>query len=106
MKSIKKLMNSMVILGLVTVAGFAVSPIEARAEVDAIYYESEISEEDALKAYEEECARYFAEEAAKYSSSEQSSTPSSSQTSSSTSNSSTASSTPKYTEAEIEAAWV
>ena len=112
----KRLIRSIVIFTFVMVAGVAGYSTEARAEEDGAYFDgyavhvqSNGRSNDELTAdidayYAELAAQYEAEEKASNSSSTSSGTQNSSSSSTKPSTSTTPSA-PKYTEAEIEAAW-
>lgn len=106
----RRLINSMVIFTFVMIAGLAMSTVEARAEEggNAVHIESGLTEEERLSAQDAYLAELAAQDEAMYgpsSNSSSSETQSTSKTNNSSSTSQKASSAPKYTEAEIEAAW-
>lgn len=109
----RRLINSMVIFTFVMIAGLAMSTVEVRAEDndDAVHIESDgnTSLEDIEAGrnsyYANLAAQYEAEEKSSNDSSASSTTQTAPKTNNSNSTSQKISSAPKYTEAEIEAAW-
>ncbi|WP_033154459.1 hypothetical protein [Pseudobutyrivibrio ruminis] len=106
----KRLIKSIVIFTFVMVAGLTLGTAEVRAEEDGAYFDGYAvhiqgdgrSNDELTAAYEAACS----ELAAQYEAEEKASQSTSSSSSSSSATNQKTSSAPKYTDAEIEAAWV